>query len=250
MAVFAIALPASAQARARDDVMSNAFRCAGIADTRQWLDCYYGAAQPVRAELGLAPAPAGQMHLAAAPPAGGTVADTAARDDVMSNAFRCNALADDRQWLDCYYGATGPVRAALGLSPLSQARSASGGGAVASLAAPPAKSGGFLPGVFGGADRPVPEGQFGEASSQTNPTMSVTRIVSRMTSYKFDNYEGMFTVTLANGQTWRQLSGDTSNAHWNKPAATYQVIITHGAFGSFNFRVQGLPGLYKVHRIS
>jgi len=44
----------------RDDVMSAATRCAGITDDRTWLDCYYGAAQPMRAQLGLVPAPASQ----------------------------------------------------------------------------------------------------------------------------------------------------------------------------------------------
>jgi hypothetical protein len=50
-----------ALAGARDDVMSGASRCAGINDDRSWLDCYYGAAQPMRAQLGLVPAPAAQL---------------------------------------------------------------------------------------------------------------------------------------------------------------------------------------------
>ena len=51
---------APAIAGTRDDVMSAATRCAGITDDRSWLDCYYGAAQPMRAQLGLIPAPAAQ----------------------------------------------------------------------------------------------------------------------------------------------------------------------------------------------
>ena len=61
------ALPAAA--RPRDDALAGAFRCAVIGDARAWLDCYYGAAQPVRAGLGLAPATAAQVKLALAPPA-------------------------------------------------------------------------------------------------------------------------------------------------------------------------------------
>src|SRR6185503_11911330 len=61
-------LPAAA--RPRDDALAGAFRCAGIADSRQWLDCYYGAAQPVRAALKLAPALAAQVQLAQSPPGG------------------------------------------------------------------------------------------------------------------------------------------------------------------------------------
>ena len=53
-----------AASRPRDDALAGAFRCSVIADSRQWLDCYYGAAQPVRAALGLAPALAAQVRLA------------------------------------------------------------------------------------------------------------------------------------------------------------------------------------------
>jgi len=60
---------APAAAGTRDDVMSAATRCAGITDDRSWLDCYYGAAQPMRAELGLVPAPTAQT--AKVPPAPG-----------------------------------------------------------------------------------------------------------------------------------------------------------------------------------
>ena len=50
-------------AATRDDVMYAASRCGGIEDSRTWLDCYYGAAQPMRAELGLPPAPVSQQNL-------------------------------------------------------------------------------------------------------------------------------------------------------------------------------------------
>ena len=55
-----VGLAAPAQARPRDEALSGAFRCAVIADSHQWLDCYYGAAQPMRAWLGLSPAPQAQ----------------------------------------------------------------------------------------------------------------------------------------------------------------------------------------------
>ena len=71
--VLLAALPA--EARPRDDALAGAFRCAVIGDARAWLDCYYGAAQPVRAGLGLAPATAAQVKLALAPPAGGGCGD-------------------------------------------------------------------------------------------------------------------------------------------------------------------------------
>jgi hypothetical protein len=54
---------AAVHAATRDDVMYAASRCGGIEDNRTWLDCYYGAAQPMRAELGLQPAPVSQQNL-------------------------------------------------------------------------------------------------------------------------------------------------------------------------------------------
>jgi len=106
----------AAEARPRDEVMAGAYRCAAIASTRVWLDCYYGAAQPQRAQLGLVAAPAAQTQLSLSPPAGGEPQDLTARDSVMEAAGRCAGVGDERQWLDCYYAAAGPVRAALGLS--------------------------------------------------------------------------------------------------------------------------------------
>src|SRR5581483_8217954 len=65
LALAATGLMAAAPARAdaRQDVMAGAQRCAGIADDRTWLDCFYGSAQPMRARLGLPAAPANQQRL-------------------------------------------------------------------------------------------------------------------------------------------------------------------------------------------
>src|SRR5438552_8015706 len=109
-------LTTPAQARPRDDALSGAFRCAAIGDSRTWLDCYYGAAQPVRAALGMSPALVAQIKLAASPPAGGIPRDEAARDEVMAAAAACNRVVGDRPWLDCYYAAAQPMRVQLGLS--------------------------------------------------------------------------------------------------------------------------------------
>jgi hypothetical protein len=52
---------------ARDAVMEGAARCEGIPDNRVWLDCFYGSAQPMRAQLGLAPALDSQTRLVPGP---------------------------------------------------------------------------------------------------------------------------------------------------------------------------------------
>jgi hypothetical protein len=52
----------------RDDVIAGVDRCGVIHDDRVWLDCVYGAQQPMRAQLGLPPAPEFQQRLV--PPLG------------------------------------------------------------------------------------------------------------------------------------------------------------------------------------
>lgn len=198
--------------------MGAAYRCAGIASSRQWLDCYYGVAQPVRAELGLPPAPQQQMALAVQPPVGGTPQDLELRDAVLAEASRCYTLGGDREWLNCYYAAAQPLRASLGLSP----------GPQRAPQQPPA------PSNFGLPPKPV-------LHEQTS-----TRAL--MADYKFDAF-GKFTVRLADGQVWRQMAGDSSLAHWEKPAASYTVDVKKGAFGSFNLSVEHVGGVYKVQRI-
>jgi len=53
----------AARADSRDDVLSGIERCGVIHDDRTWLDCLYGAEQPMRAHLGLPPAPEFQQRL-------------------------------------------------------------------------------------------------------------------------------------------------------------------------------------------
>ena len=57
------AAPPVAAADARVSVRAASLRCDTITDERSWLNCYYGAAQPARAELGLQPAPQSQQNL-------------------------------------------------------------------------------------------------------------------------------------------------------------------------------------------
>ena len=59
--------PQFAFADTRDDVMAGMQRCRAFPDDRTWLECTYGAQQPMRAKLGLQPAPDYQQRLV--PPA-------------------------------------------------------------------------------------------------------------------------------------------------------------------------------------
>lgn len=65
--VLLSAAPMAVAADPRSDALAGAARCQSIADDRIFLNCIYGAMQPLRGELGLAPAPPAQTGLV--PPA-------------------------------------------------------------------------------------------------------------------------------------------------------------------------------------
>ena len=211
-----------ATARPQDEVLSGAFKCAAIADLRTWLDCYYGAAQPQRAALGMPPVSAAQARLVASPPSGTpTAQDVELRDAILKSALECNRMVQGRAWLNCFYAAAEPARIRLGL--------------VAPAA--PAKV------IAGPAINLSPD--FGLTPK---PAKTVRSISARMATYTFDRGH-IFTVTLDNGEVWQQIQGDDQLADWNKPASAYAVMISRGALGSYNFRVLRSGGLYKVRRI-
>jgi hypothetical protein len=213
----------SANARPRDDVMTGLFRCNGLESDRQWLDCYYGAAQPARVTLGLKPALPSQLQLAQSLPAASQAQPSVLRTRVVAEAGRCYDQDGDRAWLDCYYRAAVPMRQQLG------------------LAVAPGQS----------AALPPPRDDFGITKpAQVVATQSLIRdITSRMTAYSFDA-QNVFTVRLENGQTWRQLDGDGGTARWQKPPGTYLVTIRRGMSRSFIMTIDNDPHIFRVHRIN
>ena len=44
------------------------------------------------------------------------------RDAVMDGAARCDGIADNRVWLDCFYGSAQPMRSLLNLPPANPAQ--------------------------------------------------------------------------------------------------------------------------------
>jgi len=227
------------QARPRDDAMAGAFRCAVIGNSRVWLDCYYGAAQPVRAQLGMAPAPTGQIKLAMTPPGGGAIQDNAVRDNIMADAAGCIRIDNDRQWLNCYYGATQPMRARLGLSALPHASGAPARPIIA-RATPPAI------GTTGRPPMPRSHGLF--AGLLNDPAPIVRKVPAQ--SYSFDR-KGAFTVVLADGQVWKQSEEDAIHhpAKWRGAAPDLLVSISPGAMNTFDLSVEGYDRYYKARRV-
>jgi len=230
-----VAIPA--QARPRDEALSGAFRCAVVADSRAWLDCYYGAAQPVRAALGMPPALASQVKLAASPPADGTPRDEAVRDDVMAGAAACNRVSGDRPWLDCYYAAATPMRAQLGLSVAGQAAPKPAPKAAAPILAyspppAPAKPAGPPP-------MPRKTGLFNGLFNEIKPIVHNMPVESVVL-----NKNGAFTVTLSDGEVWAQAAEDEvyHPAHWRDRGPNMLVTIAPDAMHTFSMTVGGKIG--------
>ena len=181
-----------------------------------------------------------------------------ARSDVLDRVAQCNSVSDSRAWLDCYYAAAQPQRAQLGLAPAPQAptfealfnRPAAIGpsGPVGSSA--PAGGNFDSSGIFDMfRAAKVPPEEFGLTNARPGPGLNVDRMVDRLSGYTFAN--GKFTVTLANGQVWRQIGGPPAN--WRSTPANYTATITNGALRTFNLQMQdgarADDTLYKVERI-
>lgn len=243
-------LAAPAAARPRDDALAGAFRCAVIGEARQWLDCYYGAAQPVRAGLGLAPAMAAQIRLANAPPAGGTQTEVATRDEVMARAAGCMRVAAERAWLDCYYDSAAPMRARLGLSvPPQAARPIPPPSPVPALAVvPPAAqlASAAPPRPSGPPPMPRNSGLFNGIFNDIKPVVRDAPVKSYSIAKN-----GAFTLTLADGQVWKQAEEDQvyHPARWRQPAEAMRVTISPNAMHTFKLEVAGEQRFYKVHRV-
>ena len=175
---LAFAAAASAHAATREDVYQAMQRCNVMNDNRVWLDCVYGAVQPMRSELHLAPAPENQVRLV--PPQG-----------------------------------TAPV--------MASSRPA----APAPVTHAPPKKEGFISYVLGGRKQVE---------------------MMPFQNYHFDG-NGRFTVTLANGQVWRQMDDDTHVAHWKNDPARYVASIRTGSMGSSILEVKGEVSGFMVQQV-
>ena len=106
--LISLACPGPALAGPREDSLARVSRCSTLPDDRTFLDCVYGAMQPMRAALGLPPALPAQQRLVPAdpslarsiPPAGvpaaapaGSIQPAPAKESgMLSNVFSGGAL--------------------------------------------------------------------------------------------------------------------------------------------------------------
>src|SRR5579863_3371698 len=141
------------------------------------------------------------------------------RGNIMAAFGRCGVFADDRTWLNCIYGAVQPVRGKLGLPPApdsqinlvpSESLMPQGSSPPTSVRRPISKRSAIDSYLFGG--EPI-----------------VTDVP--MESYTLDQ-SGLFTITLKNGQVWRELEGSPT-PQWRDPASHFLASISKGAFNSY-----------------
>jgi len=70
----------------------------------------------------------------------------------------------------------------------------------------------------------------------------------QMASYRFDPH-GTFTVTLSNGQVWRQRANDTAFATWGAKPGDYYATVRAQTTGGYSLSVRGDDGLYQVEPV-
>jgi hypothetical protein len=134
------------------------------------------------------------------------------REDVQAGSARCAGIADDRSWLDCYYGAAQPMRGKLGLPPAPASQQ---------MLVPAAGPNTPQPAIAPYRTAPAKPGFFERLYTHTEVKAEAP---TRMSSYRFEN-GGFFVVVLANGETWKQVIGDTALANWRDRPEHYTVTI-------------------------
>jgi hypothetical protein len=150
---------------------------------------------------------------------------------------RCQAIQDDRTWLDCTYGAKQPMRAKLGLPPAPdyQQRLVPPAALPLSAEAGPRK-----------APPPVPphrQATFFQILGGTAPPAAV----STLAAVQYDS-QGAFVLTLQNGQVWRQVNTDSGEKARLKVGA--KVTVTPGALGTYVLKADGSSHVYKVKPVT
>ena len=185
------------------------------------------------------------------------------RDDALAAMARCSTLPDRNARLGCFDAtmARAPIAASTYAAPAQPAPAM-----VASAPPPPAaplrrRRSGFIAGLFGpGGPNRGPQttpAQFGSESIANGGTHAypapldedtVDEIHARLVAASFDG--GLMTVTLDNGQVWRQTPGTEAVGSLSRPAASYGVVIARGSFaGSYAMRLSGRAGAIAVRRL-
>lgn len=154
----------------------------------------------------------------------------AAAQTMTSQLQACQAIGDAQQRLACF------DRISRGLP-----------GVPAAPAAPYAPAPYTAPRAAAPANQQTYSNQFGEeAMGVMQPSHRLRYIVSDIADYKLD-LRGKFLVTLANGQAWKQIDGDTTRAPMRITAR--RVRIERALLGSYNLVFNDMKPEFKVTRV-
>ncbi len=166
------------------------------------------------------------------------------REDMLAGISRCASLPDDRTFLDCAYGAAEPIARETGPSARAPLPDPSGAaGALPHSAPPPVAS--AVPSAPSAQMASVPPPQKSNNGVFGNLFSNGTEETLPMSAYSFDK-RGLFTVTLSNGQVWRQRVNDKTFASWGAKASGYYTTVRVNSTGGYLLSVRGDDGLYRV----
>jgi hypothetical protein len=154
------------------------------------------------------------------------------REDVLRALGQCAAVADSTARLACYDRLAPQVKAALAPAPAQVAGP--------SPAPPQAET---TPEQFGSERLPKTEAQ--QSLEKAHERDSIT---AKLADYAKNPF-GKFIVVLANGQVWRQIQGDSGEAHFARTPSDNTVIISRAIFGSYQLRIAGSNKIFKVERL-
>lgn len=122
------------------------------------------------------------------------------------------------------------------------------------------RSSGFMAGLFGDGPARPPQtsiAQFGSESIANGGTRaypiprdgdSIDAISGRVVDYQIEG--GFLTITLDNGQVWRQTPGANPVGHLTKAPSAYSAMIERGSInGSYTLHLAGRAGVIAVRRV-
>jgi hypothetical protein len=198
-------------------------------------------------------------------------ASHAASDESLASAvLNCSTQPDETAQLACYNQIVARLKA--GAAPVAQsstdATHASPPQALAQAPAVPSgkqeKSSWYnVGGLFGGSNAsprasevPQPTGEvvgtpadFGSENMpfRANAPVELDHITAGISNVSYDFFKH-FTVTLNNGQVWRQVDEDANVARF-KNGKKQVVTIKRGFLGNYQLIISGVWGTYAVKRI-
>jgi len=172
----------------------------------------------------------------------------AASGDAMTVALKaCRAVSDNTARLACFdrltagLDAQAPVAAraaAPAAAPKQQTTGYDAGSLSGKDAAKPARPMVGNPADFGGENLP--------AVADKGP-VQLDHVTAPVANVSFNAF-GHFTVTLENGQVWRQLDADTRVARFHKDKKE-TVTIKRGFLDAYSLSIDGQWGNFMVKRI-